>query len=103
MPQNSSTLSKVMTSLSSSFQSCLPLGGLVNQRVHAFCSWCLTLKLAGSSKTVTTFWSLWAGVDELPLVASAMPPSGEMGMLSSGTGSDGMLGATSAMLIVVSE
>lgn len=54
MPQNSSTLSKLMTSLSSSFQSCFPLGGFVNQRVHAFCSACLTLKLAGSSKTVTT-------------------------------------------------
>lgn len=82
-----------MTSFKSSFQSCLPLGGFVNQRVQVCCSWCLTLKLEGSSKTVTTL-----PLEAAPLVAlsSLLSPSGEMGMVSSGTGSVG-LEATSAM------
>jgi len=82
-----------MTSFKSSFQSCFPLGGLVNQRVHVCCSWCLTLKFEGSSKTVTTLdWSLFA--------SSFSPPTGVMGMVSSGTGSEGFE-ATSAMFAVM--
>jgi hypothetical protein len=101
MPQNSSTLLKLMTSLSSSFQSCLPDGGLVNHRVHVFCSWCLTLKLLGSSNTVTIF-SCSCSAPLAPLVASVTAPSGEMGMVSSGTGSDGILlcPLVSAMAVV---
>lgn len=110
MPQNSSTLLKLMTSLSNSFQSCLPLGGLVNQSVQTFCRACLTLKLDGSSKTVTIS-SLVADLSPLvaPLVASVMPPSGEMGISLRGTcwseagAGVGPSEATSAMLGVRSR
>lgn len=86
-----------MTSLSSSFQSCLPLGGLVNQRVQRFCSSCLTLKLSGSSKTVTILaWLLLPLV--APLVVSSMAPSGETGIVSRGTGSLAWFEATSVIV-----
>jgi hypothetical protein len=54
-PQNSSTLSKVMTSFNKSAQFSLgpvALGVLVNQRVQVFMRGCLTLKFLGSWKTV---------------------------------------------------
>ena len=70
----------------------------MNHSVHLCWSWCLTLKLAGSSKTVTMVSP--SAKFSAPLVASDMAPFGEMGMVSSGTGSDGVgpLEATSAIL-----
>ena len=55
-PQNSSTLSKVMTSFNKSAQLSLgpvDVGVLVNHNVHVFIRGCLTLKFLGSWKTVT--------------------------------------------------
>ena len=73
----------------------------MNHRVQVCCSWCLTLKLAGSSKTVmmgSLLESVAAPV--VPLVASVMAPPGETGMLSRGTGSVVPFEATSAMVEV---
>lgn len=66
----------------------LPLGGLVNQRVQAFINGCFTLKLLGSWKTVTGSLSLYGTLPASPsFVPFMLPPSGEMGIVSRGTGS----------------
>jgi hypothetical protein len=80
----------------------LPLGGLVNQRVHWCMSGCLTLKFSGSWKTVRTSSSAddLEAADSSDEPAVMFAPSGEMGMVSRGTccwpfGTD----ATSAMVV----
>ena len=69
----------------------------MNHRVHVFISGCLTLKLSGSWKTVISSPSLKAlrMADPSDSDFSVESPSGEMGMVSSGTGEDG-LGAAAA-------
>jgi len=69
----------------------------VNQRVQVFWRACLTVKLLGSSKTVTTL-----PLEALVVDSSFSAPSGEMGMVSRGTGSVG-LEATSAMFAVCED
>jgi hypothetical protein len=69
----------------------------VNQRVQVFWRACLTVKLLGSSKTVTTL-----PLEPLVVASSFSAPSGEMGMVSSGTGSVG-LEATSAMFAICDD
>jgi hypothetical protein len=62
----------------------------VNQRVQVWARGCLTLKFSGSWKTVTTSPEFAVGAES----EAASPPSGEMGMVSRGTGEV----ATSAMM-----
>lgn len=66
----------------------LPVGGLVNHRVHLFIKGCLTVKFSGSWKTVTG--SLLKGAPKLSPLA-LMVPSGEIGMVSRGTGCEATL------------
>jgi hypothetical protein len=64
----------------------LPLGGLVNHSVHLCMSGCLTLKLSGLWKTVTGAPGsglLARSSDSIPL---PLEFSGEMGIVSRGTG-----------------
>ena len=64
----------------------LPLGGFVNHRVHVFIKGCLTLKFSGSWKTVIGSVALKALLEaSLPSFAPEIPPSGEIGIVSSGT------------------
>lgn len=57
----------------------MPLGGLVNHRVHLFWSWCFTLKFSLSWKTVTTLPSASFAPSPAP------SPDGEMGMVDRST------------------
>jgi hypothetical protein len=68
----------------------------VNQRVHLFISGCLTLKCSGSWNTVTGSLLLEKARDGVSLEPSPTTPSGDIGMVSSGTGCD----ATSVMAAV---
>jgi hypothetical protein len=61
-----------------------PVGGLVNHNVHLFIKGCLTVKFSGSWKTVTG--SLLKGAFGLMSPLVLMVPSGEIGMVSRGTG-----------------
>jgi hypothetical protein len=71
----------------------LPVGGLVNHKVHLFRRGCLTLKCSGLWKTVT---GPLASVELSPVEPFEAEPlelplvewSGEMGMVLSGTGSE---------------
>lgn len=64
----------------------------MNHKVHSWSRGCLTLKFSGSWKTVTV------SPEDVPLVESAaLSPSGEMGMVSRGTGDLG-IEATSAII-----
>lgn len=61
----------------------------MNHRVQVFARGCLTLKLLGSWKTVTVSPLLVDVVfSSLPL--DGLPPSGEIGIVSRGTGEDGL-------------
>ena len=77
--------------LSRMFCITFPLGGLVNHKVHSCINGCLTLKFSGSWNTVT------GSSPDLADPLLALPPSelmfvavfslsGEMGMVSRGTG-----------------
>lgn len=82
----------------------LPLGGLVNHRVQVFMSGCLTLKLSASWKTVrTALSSVVALVEDLSWASDELLPStGEIGIVSRGTGWEGFGAvATSAIVLVV--
>jgi hypothetical protein len=60
----------------------LPVAGFVNHSVHLLVSGCLTLKLFGSSKTVTA----GEASGELPFEPKlGWPSGGEIGIVSSGT------------------
>jgi hypothetical protein len=74
-----------------------PVGGLVNHKVHLFMSGCLTLKCSGSWKTVTGSLLLEKARDGVSVEPLPTTPSGEIGMVSSGTGCD----ATSVMVAVL--
>jgi hypothetical protein len=58
----------------------LPLGGLVNQRVHSFIKGCLTLKFSGSWKTVTISFSPLGAV-AFSSIAGAAPFSVAVAMM----------------------
>ncbi len=67
----------------------------MNHRVQVFISGCLTLKFSGSWKTVICSSSLYSFLTPFAPFGAAFssftapfvfPPSGEMGMVSSGTG-----------------
>jgi hypothetical protein len=81
----------------------LPLGGLVNHRVHLFIKGCLTLKLSLSWKTV-----ICSSPDSpLGFLFSSWPlePPGEMGMVERSTGDAGLSSledeATAAAMIAI--
>lgn len=61
----------------------------MNHRVQVFMSGCLTLKFSGSWKTVTGAAST-GGMEGSAAFPLLLPPSGEIGMVSSGTGSCGL-------------
>jgi hypothetical protein len=76
----------------------LPLGGLVNHRVHLFMRGCLTLKFSGSSNTVRMVLSSVAAVEDFSL--ELLWSDGEIGIVSSGTCWEGFgADATSAMVV----
>ena len=68
----------------------------MNHKVHLFMRGCLTLKFSGSWNTVISSLSLYSFLAEPPLGATfssplgPLEPSGEMGIVSSGTGEEGL-------------
>jgi hypothetical protein len=81
----------------------LPLGGLVNHRVHLCINGCLTLKLSLSWKTV-----ICSSPELSPLgFLFSSCPSGEMGIVERSTGDEGVSplegaeATTAAMLAIV--
>ena len=77
-----------------------PPEGLVNHKVQVVARGCLTLKLSASWKTVVMVSSLSAeGCATWSLFAlwSTFPPSGEIGMVSRGTGEVGFAAAAAMM------
>lgn len=73
----------------------LPLGGLVNHKVHSCIKGCLTLKFSGSWNTVicSSTVSEESGASKFEfsssLSAESLSFAGEIGMVSSGTGDFG--------------
>lgn len=74
-PQNSSTLSNVMTSFNKSAHDSfgpVAVGVLVNHNVHVFISGCLTLKFFGSWNTVKGSCEAMAAGDEDSLLRESL-------------------------------
>ena len=73
----------------------------MNHKVHVFISGCLTLKLSGSWNTVISSPFLYSFLPEsLESPFSVLSPPGEMGMVSSGTGDEGLGVATAGIVKV---
>ena len=86
----------------------LPLGGLVNHSVHSFIKGCLTLKLSGSSNTVTCLSPDFAASlapSSDAILGSLFSSLGEIGIVSRGTCELGLseVGAVSDAVITRRE
>lgn len=77
----------------------------MNHNVQLFINGCLTLKFSGSWKTVICSVSLYSLFGALPLggaiSSAALPPSGEIGMVSRGTGEDGLASVLGVLRFVM--